>query len=103
MEEDMENSPLARAMGVPLIYVTGGDQSFAKLLPKMAEDMRAYGCQNVHIETIKNSGHYVADEQPEAVSELIERYASVKHGGKLTPRRTTRWRCGRNGDFVINL
>jgi hypothetical protein len=27
-------------------------------------------------EVIKDSGHYVVDEQPERVAELIERYAS---------------------------
>jgi len=52
-------------------------QIFRKLLPKMGEDMRAHGCKTVTIETIKDSGHYVADEQPEIVAELIERYASL--------------------------
>jgi len=59
------------------LYLVGGDKSFAKLLPKMGEDMRAHGCKTVTIETIKDSGHYVADEQPEIVAELIERYASL--------------------------
>jgi hypothetical protein len=43
----------------------------------MGEDMRAHGCKTDIIETIKDSGHYVADEQPEIVAELIERYASL--------------------------
>jgi pimeloyl-ACP methyl ester carboxylesterase len=59
------------------LYLVGGDKSFANLLPKMGEDMRAHGCKTVTIETIKDSGHYVADEQPEIVAELIERYASL--------------------------
>ena len=59
------------------LYLVGGDKSFAKLLPKMGEDMRAHGCKTVTIETIKDSGHYVADQQPEIVAELIERYASL--------------------------
>jgi pimeloyl-ACP methyl ester carboxylesterase len=45
-------------------------------MPSFAEALRAHGCTNVEIEVIQNSVHYVADEQPEAVAELIERYAS---------------------------
>ncbi len=63
------------ALDVPFV-LAGGDKFFAPLLPKVAEDLRAHGCQNVRIETIKDSGHFVADEQPEIVAELIERYAS---------------------------
>jgi pimeloyl-ACP methyl ester carboxylesterase len=70
------NSAQRSALDVPIVLV-GGDKSFAKLLPKMGEDMRAHGCKTVTIETIKDSGHYVADEQPEIVAELIERYASL--------------------------
>jgi hypothetical protein len=54
------------------------DKHFASLLPKVAEDLRAHGCKNVIIETIKDSRHYVADEQPESVADLIERCASAK-------------------------
>jgi pimeloyl-ACP methyl ester carboxylesterase len=42
---------------------------------RIAEALRAHGCTNVKIEVIQNSVHYVADEQPEAVAQLIERYA----------------------------
>ena len=61
---------------MPLVLV-GGDKSFARLLPKMGEVMRAHGCKNVIIETIKDSKHYVAEDQPEIVAALIERYASL--------------------------
>ncbi len=63
-------------LDVPII-VAGGDKSFAELLPTMAEDLRAQGCQNVVVETIEDSGHYVVDEQPEIVAALIERYGSM--------------------------
>jgi len=45
-------------------------------MPSFAEALRVHGCANVKIGVIKNSVHYVVDEQPEAVAELIERYAS---------------------------
>ena len=73
------NAAQRSAIDVPFV-LAGGDKFFAALLPKMAEDLRTHGCQNVIIETIKDSGHYVADEQPTIVAELIERYASVKQG-----------------------
>ena len=60
---------------LPLVLV-GGENSFAGLLSKLAEDLRAHRCGNISVEVIKNGGHYLADEQPEAVAALIERYAS---------------------------
>jgi pimeloyl-ACP methyl ester carboxylesterase len=44
-------------------------------MPGFAEALRHHGCANVKIEVIENSAHYLADEQPEAVAQLIERYA----------------------------
>jgi pimeloyl-ACP methyl ester carboxylesterase/uncharacterized membrane protein YphA (DoxX/SURF4 family) len=60
---------------LPLV-LAGGDHGFGPLLPGIAETLRAYGWQHVTTVLIENSGHYVADEQPEAVAELIERHAS---------------------------
>jgi pimeloyl-ACP methyl ester carboxylesterase len=60
---------------LPFVLVAG-ENSFAGLLPKLAEDLRAHGCGNVSVEVVKNGRHYLADEQPEAVAALIERYAS---------------------------
>jgi len=58
------------------LVLAGGDHGFGPLLPGIAETLRTYGWQHVTTELIENSGHYVADEQPEAVAELIERHAS---------------------------
>jgi pimeloyl-ACP methyl ester carboxylesterase len=69
------NATQRSAIDVPIV-LAGGDKSFGRLNPRVAEALRAHGCASVHIEVIKNSGHYVADEQPEIVAELIERYAS---------------------------
>jgi pimeloyl-ACP methyl ester carboxylesterase len=46
-------------------------------MPSFADALRAHGCANVEIEVIENSVHYVADEQPDAVAQLIDRYASL--------------------------
>lgn len=59
---------------VPLV-LAGGDQSFGKLLPNLKETLKTFGWQNVFVEIMENSAHYLADEQPDKVDELIERYA----------------------------
>jgi len=71
------NAAQRTAMSVPLVLAPGENSPFEKLMPSFAEALRDHGCANVKIEVIENSVHYVADEQPEAVAQLIERYASL--------------------------
>lgn len=61
---------------MPLVVATGGNSPFEKLMPSIAASLRAHGCAKVKIEVIKNSAHYLVEEQPDAVAELIERYGS---------------------------
>lgn len=68
-----ERSPI----DVPIVFGAGDRDAFAKYVPTIAEAMRAHGCTNVQIEFIRNSSHYVAQEQPGVLAELIERYASL--------------------------
>jgi len=70
------NAAQKSAIGAPLVLAPGENSPFKKLMPSFAEALRVHGCANVKIGVIKNSVHYVVDEQPEAVAELIERYAS---------------------------
>jgi len=60
-----------------LIVLAGGDHSVGPNLPRIAESLRKNGCTHVITRVIAKSGHYVADEQPEMVAGLIERYASL--------------------------
>jgi pimeloyl-ACP methyl ester carboxylesterase len=60
---------------VPIV-LAGGDHAMGTLLPRMAESLRKHGCADVTVEVVKNSGHWIVDEQPELVAALIERYAS---------------------------
>jgi pimeloyl-ACP methyl ester carboxylesterase len=62
---------------VPLVLASGENSPFEKFMPSLADALRAHGCANVKVEVIEKSVHYVADEQPEAVAQLIERYASL--------------------------
>jgi pimeloyl-ACP methyl ester carboxylesterase len=62
---------------VPLFWGAGDGSPFAKLLPKIAEGLRAKGCTHVETGLIRGAVHYVVEDQPEAVADLIERYASL--------------------------
>jgi len=59
---------------VPIV-LAAGDKSFAELMPTTAEDLRSHGCHNVIVETVKDGAHYLPDEKPDAIADLIERYA----------------------------
>src|SRR5579863_4933999 len=71
------NAAQHTAIELPLVLAPGENSPFEKLMPSFAEALRAHGCANVKVEVIKNAVHYVVDEQPEAVAQLVERYASL--------------------------
>jgi pimeloyl-ACP methyl ester carboxylesterase len=62
---------------VPFFLAAGDGSPFAKLVPKMAEGLRADGCNQVETGVIQGSVHYVVEDQPEAVADLIEQNASL--------------------------
>jgi pimeloyl-ACP methyl ester carboxylesterase len=74
------NATQTSAIDVPIVIV-GADHSFGTLLPKVAEALRQHGCASVTIEIVVNSAHYVFEEKPDAVAELVERYASLEKEG----------------------
>jgi pimeloyl-ACP methyl ester carboxylesterase len=61
---------------LPIVIGSGEHDAFAEFVPRIAAAMRAHGCTKLKVETVKGAVHYVAEEKPEAVAELIERYAS---------------------------
>jgi len=63
---------------VPLFLAAGDGSPFAKLIPKIAEGVRAKGLANVETGLIPDSVHYLVADQPKAVADLIERYASIE-------------------------
>jgi pimeloyl-ACP methyl ester carboxylesterase len=62
------------ALKVPLV-LAGGDRSFGKVMTSLKDVLGAYGWKNVRVEVLHNLAHYIPDEQPEKIAELIERYA----------------------------
>ena len=69
------NAAERSVIDVPIL-LAGGDRAMGLLIPRFAKSLREHGCSSVTVEVIKDSGHWVVDEQPEIVTELIERYAS---------------------------
>jgi pimeloyl-ACP methyl ester carboxylesterase len=63
--------------GVPLFLASGDKSPFAAMVPKMAEGLRAAGFTHVQTGVIAGAVHYDVQDQPEAVADLIERYASL--------------------------
>ncbi len=61
---------------LPIVIGSGEHDAFAEFLPRIAAAMRAHGCANLKVEKIYGAGHYVAEEKPEAVAELIDRSAA---------------------------
>lgn len=43
----------------------------------MAEGLRANGCMHVETGLIRDSVHYLVEDQPDVVAELIEKYAEL--------------------------
>jgi pimeloyl-ACP methyl ester carboxylesterase len=57
------------------IVLAAGERATARLLPAAAADLRRKGARNVATEIIADSGHYVADDEPDRVVELVSKYA----------------------------
>jgi pimeloyl-ACP methyl ester carboxylesterase len=61
---------------VPIVLV-GGDKSFGPLLPQVAKGLEKAGARSVTVESVAGGGHYLVDEKPAEIADLIERHASV--------------------------
>jgi pimeloyl-ACP methyl ester carboxylesterase len=57
------------------IVLGAGDRATAHALAATAADLGRKGAKNVSTEIISDSGHYVADEQPDQIVALITKYA----------------------------
>jgi pimeloyl-ACP methyl ester carboxylesterase len=63
------------ATDVPIVLV-GGDRAMGVLNPVIAKALPDHGWKSVSVELIKDSGHWIVEERPEAIAELFERYAA---------------------------
>jgi pimeloyl-ACP methyl ester carboxylesterase len=61
----------------PVVYATGEKSPFAGLAPKVVADLKGQGFARVESAAIPGAVHYVVDDAPDAVTELIEKYAGA--------------------------
>jgi pimeloyl-ACP methyl ester carboxylesterase len=60
---------------LPLLLV-GGDGSFGPILPVLAASLRAQGWSKVSVKVLANNRHYIVDEHPDTIAQLIEETAA---------------------------
>jgi pimeloyl-ACP methyl ester carboxylesterase len=69
---EIYNAAHTEPVDVPLLLV-GGEHLFGPLFPQMAEALRAnYGWSDVRVRVINGAKHYLVEERPEEIAELIE-------------------------------
>lgn len=65
------NQSRGELLTVPLV-LAGGDKATAALQPSLAKALADKGVRNLRQKVIVDSGHFVADEQPGQVAEIIK-------------------------------
>ena len=69
-----------RSHGGPLsvpILIAGGDHSGGPLLPALAQGLRRVGVAHIREAVIPNCGHWIPEEQPQALVDAIEAFVST--------------------------
>jgi pimeloyl-ACP methyl ester carboxylesterase len=61
----------------PVVYATGEKSPFASLAPKVVADLKGQGFAQVEAAAIPGAVHYVVEDAPDAVAELIEKHAGA--------------------------
>ena len=65
----------------PVVIATGEKSPFAGLAPKMVDDLRNQGFANAEAVSIPGAVHYVVEDSPKAVAELIATHAKRASDG----------------------
>lgn len=69
-----QNDPI----DIPLL-LAGGEHVFGPILPPLAENLRVnYGWSDIGVHILAGGQHYLAEERPDDVAELIERHAASR-------------------------
>jgi pimeloyl-ACP methyl ester carboxylesterase len=58
----------------PLLLV-GGEEAYGSLLPAFAQSLQNLGWKNVNVKVIPDSRHYLLEEKPKEIEELIKTHA----------------------------
>jgi pimeloyl-ACP methyl ester carboxylesterase len=72
------NAAQTAPIDIPLL-LAGGEHVFGPLLPRLADNLRAsYGWSDIDVHIVPDGKHYLVEEQPDEVAELIERHAASR-------------------------
>ncbi|HVA15644.1 MAG TPA: alpha/beta hydrolase [Stellaceae bacterium] len=76
-QDEAYNRSHQNALSTPILLV-GGDHSGGPMLPALEKGLRAAGATSVKEAVIPNCGHWVAEEQPQALVRIIEDFVATK-------------------------
>lgn len=65
-------------ISIQLFFGAGEKSPFAKMVPVFAQGLRVNGCRHVSTGLIPGAGHYIVEDQPAEVAELVKRFAAVQ-------------------------
>jgi pimeloyl-ACP methyl ester carboxylesterase len=78
--------------GIPLL-LAGGEHVFWPVLPPLADNLRAnYGWSDIEVRLVADGKHYLPEERPDDIAELIENHA----GQQIDPAGTSSDRATRS-------
>lgn len=64
-------------IGVPLLLV-GGEHLFGPIMPGLADRLRVdHGWSDVRVHVVPGAMHYLVEERPEQIAQLVERHAGA--------------------------
>jgi len=72
------NASETGGISIQLFLGAGEHSPFAKMVPLFAEGLRINVCRRMNTGLIPGAVHYVVEDQPAEVAELIERYAATQ-------------------------
>jgi len=72
------NAAHTEPIDVPLLLV-GGEHLFGPIFPRLADSLRVnYGWADVEVHVVDGAKHYLVEERPDEVAELIEQHAGAR-------------------------
>lgn len=70
------NAGQTSPIGIPLL-LAGGEHVFGPVLPTLADNLRAtYGWSDIEVRIVADGKHYLPEERPDDIAELIEHHAT---------------------------
>jgi pimeloyl-ACP methyl ester carboxylesterase len=72
------NASETKGTSIQLFFGAGENSPFAKMVSVFAEGLRFTGCRDVNTGLIPGAVHYIVEDQPAEVAELIERYGATQ-------------------------